>query len=168
MGHRERGFSFVELAMVLAILAMVAAIAVPAYSSTVRKSRQSALARDATRFYDALVRFKQETGNFPATFTPADRALDRSTLAPLSTDGYLDNVESFVAHLQAFRVTVYFSPTVDGANDKFWSILVQDDDPRIVMLIAHTDSFTLDPGTWYDGVYGIVGDEIVPASGAGK
>jgi type II secretory pathway pseudopilin PulG len=164
MSHRDSGFSFVDLTLVVAILAMVAGIVIPAYSSRTRESRTTALAADATRFYDALVRFKEETGNFPATFAPSERALDRTTLAPLSSEGYLDNAPALVEQLQAYRVSIYFSPTIDGANEKFWSILAHDDDPSILLLVAHTDSFTMDPGDWYDGVYFIIGDEIVPVT----
>lgn len=66
---RERGFSLIELMMVIAVIGVLAAIAYPSYQDSLVKTRRasaqaclSELAQFMERFYTTNMRYNQDTG----------------------------------------------------------------------------------------------------------
>lgn len=55
--RRGRGFSLIELMVVVAIIAIIASIALPSYQEQVRKSRRAALTGDLAELAQGLERF---------------------------------------------------------------------------------------------------------------
>lgn len=64
---RHRGFSLVELMLVVALLAAVALIAVPAYQGVVERARISQAVRDIGELAMALERRRTTAGSYPAS-----------------------------------------------------------------------------------------------------
>ncbi|NBD38280.1 MAG: prepilin-type N-terminal cleavage/methylation domain-containing protein [Verrucomicrobia bacterium] len=63
--EEKAGFSILELAVVLAILSVVAALAVPAFQNLLRESRLSTLANDLRVHAQAIDTHVAESGEYP-------------------------------------------------------------------------------------------------------
>jgi len=87
--HRRRGFTLLELMIVVAIVGVLAAIALPMFSGTSRKAKASS--EVAPYFQDLRVRmdqYQQEHGVYPTTigegtFHPATPGAQKQTIFPL-------------------------------------------------------------------------------------
>jgi type II secretory pathway pseudopilin PulG len=152
----------VELLMVVAIIGLLAAVAIPLYSGAIDKSHRAALIHDAGELYRSFMRYNVDKGLFPSTYSPADRALNLKTLAPLSTGGYFDNPAAFTHKLAAGQIQNYDSPNIGSADTQFWATINSERQPGFILLVAHTNDLPLNRGTWYDGVYYVTTDGIEP------
>lgn len=65
-GHRFRGFTLIELMIVVVVVSILAAIAYPSYMNSVRKSRRADAVEAAARIQQAQERFR---ANQPAYVT---------------------------------------------------------------------------------------------------
>src|SRR5947209_5365619 len=75
--RRSRAFTLVELLIVIIIIAVLAAIAIPKFANSSQRSKESALKSDLKLYRNALELFKNDTGAWPTTL--ADLAV---TAAP--------------------------------------------------------------------------------------
>ena len=162
--HREKGFTLIEVLVVAAILGILSAIAIPLFARSLQIANSRSLAADGRNLYTAFVRYNADQGYFPATSTPIDRALNLTTLTPLSNNGYYSNPGALTRKLQNSRITAYDSPNTGGSDTQFWAVLTHYQDPTIVVLVASTNDYPGHVGTWYDGVYFIQGSNIVPVT----
>jgi len=70
MSHRvslRRGFTLVELLIVIVILAVLAAIAIPRFMNSGTRSKTASLRSDLKLVRNAIQTFSNDTGTFPAT-----------------------------------------------------------------------------------------------------
>ncbi len=148
----ERGFTLIELMVVVTIVSLAAAIAVPLYADAVRRTRTSSFAADNIQLYTAMMSYHADHGAFPS-----EDAFDIGTLSPLSELGYFPAAGNFTARLLDGRLLVYLAPDINGKDQQFLAVSRLAHDPRVVTAVAHTN--ILDGSdTWADGVF-IVSDQ---------
>jgi prepilin-type N-terminal cleavage/methylation domain-containing protein len=162
-GH-ERGFTIIEILMVLLIVGVLSAILIPVFASAILRANRTALAADGRSLYSAFTKYYVDQGYFPSTSTPLARAFNLTNLAPLSNNGYYSNPTSLTRKLLSNRVTAYDSPNTGGSDTQFWAVLTHKSDSRVVVLVASTDQYPGHVGTPFEGVYFIQGSSIVQVS----
>ncbi len=62
---RQRGFTLIELIVVMAIVALLASIAAPRYFNSLQKSRETALLQSLTTMRDAIDQYAADKGRYP-------------------------------------------------------------------------------------------------------
>jgi general secretion pathway protein G len=62
---KRRGFTLIEVLVVMAIIATLLTIAVPRYFGSLQRSQEAALRQDLAVIRDALDKFKSDAGAFP-------------------------------------------------------------------------------------------------------
>ncbi len=67
MTGSRRGFTLVELLVVMAIIATLLTIAVPRYFRSVQRSREAVLQQDLATLRESIDRFYGDTGKYPPT-----------------------------------------------------------------------------------------------------
>ncbi len=64
-GTRQRGFTLVELMVVMLIISILLAIAVPSYISAIRSAREAALRQDLHTMRDAIEQYTEDKQEAP-------------------------------------------------------------------------------------------------------
>ncbi len=67
MTGRRRGFTLLELLVVMAIIATLLTIAAPRYFRSVQRSREAVLKQDLTTLRESIDKFYGDTGRYPET-----------------------------------------------------------------------------------------------------
>ena len=67
MTGRRRGFTLLELLVVMAIIAMLLTIAAPRYFHSLQRSREAVLKQDLQTLRESIDKFYGDTGKFPPT-----------------------------------------------------------------------------------------------------
>jgi len=78
--HQAAGFTLVEIMIVVSIIGLVAAIAIPSFSKARQESRLAAAANDIRILYDAFQAYAMENGGF--SNLPADAGVAPAYLVP--------------------------------------------------------------------------------------
>src|SRR4051812_9966109 len=66
-GYRLKGFTLIEVLVVLAILALLLSIAAPRYFGSVDRSRETVLKQNLFQIRDALDKYFADVGRYPDT-----------------------------------------------------------------------------------------------------
>ena len=66
-GNRTRGFTLIELIVVLTIIGTLLTIAVPRYFHSLDQSRETILRQDLSVMRDAIDKYDSDKGHFPET-----------------------------------------------------------------------------------------------------
>ncbi len=62
----RRGFTLIELMVVMAVIALLLSLAAPRYFQNVERSKQAVLREDLTVMREAIDKFQADTGRYPA------------------------------------------------------------------------------------------------------
>lgn len=66
LNRKSRAFSLVELLIVIIIIAVLAAVAIPRFANSTTRSKESALRANLKLFRNAVELYKADTGAYPA------------------------------------------------------------------------------------------------------
>ena len=141
----EHGFTLIELMVVVAIVAILAAIALPLSQRYITKSHYTAALVECKEVYNAFMAFYADYGMFPnSTSSPS---FNLATFSPLEYDG---GVADRMVNQQALR---YDSPDDQGPNQEFYVRMTLARDPSVEFVIANSDDVDIEPGVWLSGVF---------------
>jgi len=154
---REQGFTLIELMIVVVIISLISAIAIPMYSDAMRKARTAALTVELEKLYNALMSYHADNNSFPS-----EGLMNNSTLSPLSTNGYFPIPESLTNKLIRNQLLFYFAPDVGGTDSQFIIVVRHIDDADLIGVVVYTDIIEGD-GDWLDGVFFITENELADA-----
>ena len=93
IGSGKRGFTLVELLVVITIIALLLTIAVPRYFGGVDRAKEAVLQEDLATMRDLLDKFYADTGKYPATL---DDLVSRRYLRKIPVDPMTDSSETWV------------------------------------------------------------------------
>ncbi len=85
LGKVKKGFTLVELLIVIIIIAVLAAIAIPKFANSSTRSKESALRSNLKILRDSVELFKADTSCYPSSL--ADLAATTAPTSGLKTDG---------------------------------------------------------------------------------
>jgi general secretion pathway protein G len=87
--RHQKGFTLVELMVVLAIIGVLAGIAVPSYNSYLNKAKQTKIKLDIAVLEQAVELYQMDTGKYPSTSEGLQALMQPSANDPLWMGPYL-------------------------------------------------------------------------------
>jgi prepilin-type N-terminal cleavage/methylation domain-containing protein len=147
--RNQKGFSLIELLIVLATIAVLAAIAIPLMRDAILRAHISAAATDAKAIYVAFKRYHMDLSEYPNS--DADPSFQVDSFEPLVSMGYYDG--RLGSRLLNNQADDYDSPDDNGNNQEFWLEFSLAYDPTVRFLVSDSDDSPLSGGTYYDGIY---------------
>ena len=158
MGNcRSAGFTLIELMIVVLIVGLISATAIPVFEDALQKSHRAALRVDCGALYRAFMTYHFDNDKFPA-----EADFDLETLDPLYSEGYFAGARAFTNKLQDAKVLIYLAPDVDGADTQFVVVTRSAFDPKDIFVVVYTNFIAATEG-WVDGVYRIDDDDLEEA-----
>jgi general secretion pathway protein G len=98
---RQRGFTMIELLVVVTLVVVLAAIGMSTYSTSVRRAKEAVLAEDLFQMRDRIDQYNADKGTYPPD------------LSALVTDGYMRQIPK--------------DPITESAET--WQIVMSEPDP---------------------------------------
>ena len=93
MEMRTRGFTLMELMVVMAIIASLMTLALPRYFNSVERSREAVLRQDLSIMRDAIDKFYADRGRYPATL---EELAERRYLRRVPVDPVTESATTWV------------------------------------------------------------------------
>jgi len=149
MNRNDRGFSLLEVLIVMAILFIITSMMVPLFKSAILRAQVGAVASEARTIHLAFKRFYIDNDMYPNSTD--DPAFDLATFEPLVEQGYYTG--GVLPKLEDGQVDAYDSPDDEGLNQEFWLEMTLKVEPRVRFLVADSDNAPLGGGDDYNGIY---------------
>ena len=144
---RNAGFTLIELMIVVVIVGLLSASAIPIFENAMAKSQRTALRADCGTLYRAFMTYQFDYDKFPS-----EAEFDLETLDPLHSEGYFAGARAFTGKLQGGEVLIYLAPDVGGPDSQLIVVTRSASDPNDIFVIVYTDIIEATEG-WVYGVY---------------
>jgi general secretion pathway protein G len=106
----ERGFTLIELMIVIGVMFILAGIALPRYQSSVKFARQAACAEDLYRLRQAIDQYHADQGVYPPT------------LSTLEEEGYIREIQPDPFTNEPFIGIMEEETDDPGATPGIWDV----------------------------------------------
>jgi len=93
IGERRRGFTLLELLVVMAIIATLLTIAVPRYFKSLERSKEAVLRQDIATLRESIDKFYGDTGKYPETLAVL---VDKRYLRSIPVDPIAKSAEKWL------------------------------------------------------------------------
>jgi general secretion pathway protein G len=93
-GRPDRGFTLVELLVVMAIIATLLSIVAPRYFHSLDRSKETVLRQDLNIMRDAIDKFNSDTGKYPDDLP---ELVEKRYLRAIPVDPLTESAETWVA-----------------------------------------------------------------------
>jgi prepilin-type N-terminal cleavage/methylation domain-containing protein len=144
-----RGFSLIEVLVVMAIIAVLMGIVVPLMQAAMLRAHVGTMVSDARIVQNAFKQHFIDYNMYPNESSAP--AFELATFEPLVSEGYYDG--RIVGKLEGGQADDYGSPDDEGINQEFWLELTLDFDPTVRFLVADSNNAPLSGGDHVDGIY---------------
>jgi len=94
---RERGFTLIELMIVMAIIATLLTIAVPRYYASLDRSKEAVLKENLYQMRDAIGKYYADKGKYPASL---EALVEDGYLRAVPVDPMTKSAETWVAQYE--------------------------------------------------------------------
>jgi prepilin-type N-terminal cleavage/methylation domain-containing protein len=138
---KQRGYSLIELLIVMATVAVLMAIALPLFQDALLRANTSSLSTDARALYVAVKQYYVDNNSFPST-----AGFDTTNFEPLVGLGYYSGrVQTRLVGTQADGYL--------GTSGEFWLEMTLGVDPSVRFLVSDSNNAPLSGGAYLDGVF---------------
>jgi general secretion pathway protein G len=92
-GRRRRGFTLIEMLVVMLVIAMLLTIAVPRYLRSLQRSKEAVLLQDLSALRESIDNFYGDTGKFPDSLS---MLVEHRYLRSVPTDPITKSADAWV------------------------------------------------------------------------
>lgn len=146
---RRQAFTLVEMLVVIGIIAVLAALLLPAVMRAMNSARNTAIALEVNQLASAIEAYKQDKGDYPPNFR--ERSVVERHLRKCYPKIDPQYLQGFLGTVFPVGVNTLTNPVIDeGESLVFW-LSMTDSDPRFPFLsYFNPNNLTPNPKKYYD------------------